>query len=113
MALAVGADPGRCAWVLQTPGAPAQLALWQFARERDVTLTPGSADVQLDGQIIEGRTPLELDAPHILSAGAVELRFELTRQFPEADDLGLPLPQHDTQPTTQPAISPAEPSTVA
>lgn len=113
MVLAVGADPGRCAWVLRTPGAPAQLALWQFASERDVTLTPGSADVQLDGQIIEGPTPLERDVPHILSAGAVELRFELTRQFPEADDMGLPLPEQDAQPTTQPAMSQAEPSTVA
>lgn len=113
MALAVGADPGRCAWVLQTPGAPAQLALWQFASERDATLTPGSAGVQLDGQIVEGPTPLGLDAPHILSAGAVELRFELTRQLPEADDTCLPPLQHDAQPTTQPAMSQAEPSAVA
>jgi hypothetical protein len=113
MALAVGADPGRCAWVLRTPGAPAQLALWQFASERDVTLTPRSADVQLDGQLVEGPTPLGLDVPHILRAGAVELRFALTRQRPEANDLGLPLPEHDAQPTTQPAMAPAEPSAVA
>jgi hypothetical protein len=113
MALAVGANPGRCTWVLQTPGAPAQLALLQCESERDVTLTPGSAGVQLDGQIVEGPTPLGLDAPHILSAGAVELRIELTRQLPDAEDSFLQQLEHDEQPTTQPAMSQAEPSAVA
>jgi hypothetical protein len=110
MVLAFGADPGRCAFVIQTPGAPARLALLQCESARDATLTSGSERVRLDAQVVERPTRLALDEPHIVRAGAVELHLAPARQLPEAEEAFFRRLEHPAQP---PAPREAEPKIVA
>jgi len=113
MSLEIGSDPRRCAWVTQTPEAPARLAILQFARDGYATLTPGNGSVRLDDQMVEGPTRLVVDEPHILSAGAVELHLELARQLPEAEEVFFRRLQHPGQATAPSATPEAEPRAVA